>query len=199
MKHALPIHKETCTTQSHIHSSTEASITNPQRNLHFPITHTWFNEACITNPQRNLHYPITHTWFNEACIAHPQRNLHYPTTHTWFNEACIAHPQRNLHYPITHIWFINNLHVNYLTAHARLNRSLHSPITHTWSNRNLYHIFISPQLTLKVLITTKFVCFCRRLKCLRSLTNKQCRLRSDCSYRSSLIWVHAVCLYTKHC
>ena len=26
---------------------------------------------------------------------------------------------------------------------------------------------------------------------------KQCRPRSDCSFRSSLIWVHTVCLYAK--
>ena len=50
-------------------------------------------------------------------------------------------------------------------------------------------------LTLKVPITTNVVCFCRLLKCFRSLTSKQRRPRSDCSYRSSLIWVHSVCLY----
>ena len=49
------------------------------------------------------------------------------------------------------------------------------------------------RLTLKAPITTKFDCFCRLLKCFRSLSNKQCRLRSDWS---SLIWVHTVCLYT---
>ena len=42
----------------------------------------------------------------------------------------------------------------------------------------------------------KFVCFSRLLKCLRSLYGKQCGPRSDCSYRSSLIWVHPVCFYT---
>ena len=51
-------------------------------------------------------------------------------------------------------------------------------------------------LTLKAPITTKIVCFSRLLKCLRSLCGKQCGPRSDCSYRSSLFWVHAVCFYT---
>ena len=36
----------------------------------------------------------------------------------------------------------------------------------------------------------------RLLKCLSSLYGKQCGPRSDCSYRSSLFWVHAVCFYT---
>ena len=42
----------------------------------------------------------------------------------------------------------------------------------------------------------KVVCFSHLLKCLRSLYTKQCGPRSDCSYRSSLIWVHPVCFYT---
>ena len=46
-------------------------------------------------------------------------------------------------------------------------------------------------------IATKVVCFPRLLKCLRSLYDKQCGPRSDCSYRSSLFWVHAVCFCTK--
>ena len=51
--------------------------------------------------------------------------------------------------------------------------------------------------TLNVPIATKVVCFFRRLlKCLSSLYGKQCRPRSDCSYRSSLFWIHAVCFYT---
>ena len=50
--------------------------------------------------------------------------------------------------------------------------------------------------TLNAPIATKVVCFSRLLKCLRSLNGKQCGPRSDCSYRSSLIWVHAVCFYT---
>ena len=51
-------------------------------------------------------------------------------------------------------------------------------------------------LTLNALIATKVVCFSRQLKCLRSLYGKQCGLRSDCFYRSSLFWVHAVCFHT---
>ena len=51
-------------------------------------------------------------------------------------------------------------------------------------------------LTLNEPITTKVVCFSRRLKCLKSLYCKQCGPRSDCSYRSSLFWVRAVCFYT---
>ena len=51
-------------------------------------------------------------------------------------------------------------------------------------------------LTLNEPITTKVVCFSRLLKYLRSLYGKLCEPRSDCSYRSSLFWVHAVCFYT---
>ena len=52
-------------------------------------------------------------------------------------------------------------------------------------------------ITLNAPIATKVVCFSRLLKCLRSLYCKQCRPRSDCSYRSSLFWVHVVCFYTE--
>ena len=45
-------------------------------------------------------------------------------------------------------------------------------------------------LTLNAPIATKVVCFSRLLKCLRSLHGKQCVPRSDCSYGSSLFWVH---------
>ena len=48
-------------------------------------------------------------------------------------------------------------------------------------------------LTLNAPIAIKVVCFSHLLKCLRSLYGKQCVSRSDCSYRSSLFWVHAVC------
>ena len=51
-------------------------------------------------------------------------------------------------------------------------------------------------LTHNAPIATKVVCFSHLLKCLRSLYGKQCRPISDCSYRSSLFWVHAVCFYT---
>ena len=52
-------------------------------------------------------------------------------------------------------------------------------------------------LTLNSPIPTKVACFSRLLKCLRSLYGKQCGIRSDCSFRSSLIWVHTVCFYTQ--
>ena len=51
-------------------------------------------------------------------------------------------------------------------------------------------------LTLNAPIATKVVCFSRLLKCLRSIYDKQCEPRSDCSYRSRLFWVHTVCFYT---
>ena len=51
-------------------------------------------------------------------------------------------------------------------------------------------------LTLNAPVATKVVCFSRLLKCLRSLYGKKCGPRSDCSYRSSLMWVHPVCFYT---
>ena len=50
-------------------------------------------------------------------------------------------------------------------------------------------------LTLNAPTATKVVCFSHLLKCL-SLDGKQCGPRSDCSYRSSLFWVHPVCFYT---
>ena len=46
---------------------------------------------------------------------------------------------------------------------------------------------LSGILTLNAQITTKVVCFSRRLKCLRSLYGKQCGPRPDCSYNSSVI------------
>ena len=80
-------------------------------------------------------------------------------------------------------------------------------ISHTFFVQTffLYHIFhgyyIYPKcvdtLTLNAPIAAKVVCFSRLLKCLRSLYGKQCGPRSNCSYRSSLFWVHAVCLYTE--
>ena len=54
----------------------------------------------------------------------------------------------------------------------------------------------NPFLTLNPPIATKGVSFSRLLKCLRSLYGKQCGPRTDCSYSSSLFWVHAVCFYT---
>ena len=50
--------------------------------------------------------------------------------------------------------------------------------------------------TLNASIATKVVCFSHLLKCFTSLYGKQGGLRSECSYRSSLLWVHAVCFYT---
>ena len=54
----------------------------------------------------------------------------------------------------------------------------------------------APGLTLNASMATKVVCFSRLLKRLRCLYGKQCGPRSDCSYRSSLFWVHTVCFYT---
>ena len=51
-------------------------------------------------------------------------------------------------------------------------------------------------LTLEAPIATIVVCFSRLLKCLRSLYGKQCGPRSDCSYRSSLFWVHTIGFFT---
>ena len=62
----------------------------------------------------------------------------------------------------------------------------------------LYYVtgFCMSTSALNAPIATKVVCYCRLLKCLRSLYDKQYGLRSDCSYRSSLFWVHAVFFYT---
>ena len=51
-------------------------------------------------------------------------------------------------------------------------------------------------LTVIAPITTNVVYFYCLLKCCRSFLVKQCRPRSDCSSRSSLIWVYTVCIYT---
>ena len=50
-------------------------------------------------------------------------------------------------------------------------------------------------LTLNAPIATKVICFSRQLKCSRSLYGKRCGPRSDCSYRSSLFWIQAVCFF----
>ena len=55
---------------------------------------------------------------------------------------------------------------------------------------HLGHTLTGNEFTLNALIASKVVCFFRLLKCLRSLYGKQCGPRSDCSYRSSLFWVH---------
>ena len=55
---------------------------------------------------------------------------------------------------------------------------------------------VTLRLTLNGPIATKVVSFSQLLKCLSSLYGKQCGPRADCSYRSSLFWVHAVCFYT---
>ena len=65
-----------------------------------------------------------------------------------------------------------------------------------WSWSFLLKKYKSYRLTLNAPIATNVVCFSRLLKCLRSLYGKQCGPRSDCSYRSSLFWVHTVCFYT---
>ena len=51
-------------------------------------------------------------------------------------------------------------------------------------------------LTLKLPITTIVVCLVILLVILSHFC-KQCGSRSDCSSRSSLIWIHTVCLYVK--
>ena len=75
-----------------------------------------------------------------------------------------------------------------------LNVSFHDPLM---TPVVVHPSVINLLLTLNMPITTKVVCFSRLLKCLRSLYGKQCGPRSDCSYRSSLFWVHAVCFYTR--
>ena len=68
--------------------------------------------------------------------------------------------------------------------------------TDTYVVNNILDCNTGTPLTLNAPIATKVVCFSRLLKCLRSLHGKQCGPRSDCSYWSSLFWVHAVCFYT---
>ena len=68
-------------------------------------------------------------------------------------------------------------------------KQLESIISPVINDKQLY------LLTLNAPITTIVVFSCL-LKCLRSLYGKQCGPRSDCSYRSSLFLVHAVCFNT---
>ena len=68
-------------------------------------------------------------------------------------------------------------------------------ITHT-NTYSIYELLLKYFLTLNALIAAKVVCFSRLLKYLRGLYGKQYGPRSDCSYRSSLLWVHAVSFYT---
>ena len=74
-----------------------------------------------------------------------------------------------------------------------------SPSIQVFNQIDVLRVFIHEDmdLTLKAPIATKVVCFSRLLKCLRSPYGKQCGPRSDCSCRSSLIWVHTVCFYTQ--
>ena len=55
-------------------------------------------------------------------------------------------------------------------------------------------------LVLRLMIASmqsqQFCLFCQLMKCVRRISDKQCRPRSDCSNRSSLIWVHIVCFFT---
>ena len=83
------------------------------------------------------------------------------------------------------IQFLINFHI------LQFSRSL-------WASIIAYSILITvlQTSTLNAPIATKVACFSRLLKYLRSLYGKQWGPRSDCSYRSSLFWVHAVCLYT---
>ena len=78
---------------------------------------------------------------------------------------------------------------------ATVLRNVFSDIASTNFNRPLackYSI-----LPLNAPIATKVVCLSHLLKYLRSLYGKQCGPRSDCSYRSSLFWAHAVFFYTQ--
>ena len=67
---------------------------------------------------------------------------------------------------------------------------------HKMSYLSKFRIFWENILTLNAPIATKFICFSCLRKCLRNFYGKQCGPRSDCSYRSSLFWVHAVFFYT---
>ena len=60
----------------------------------------------------------------------------------------------------------------------------------------IYLHFFLAYFTLKAPIATKVVCLSRLPKCLRSIYGRKCGPRPDCSYRSSLFWVFAVCFYT---
>ena len=97
------------------------------------------------------------------------------------------------------VWRVNQL-VNwfwYQVYHALF----WEPMLNRLASLMIRQVFLKPCLvnlilTLKAPIAIKVVCFSRLLKCLRNLYGKQCGPRSDCSYRSSLFLVHAVCLYT---
>ena len=106
--------------------------------------------------------------------------------------------------------FVGNPEDRFCRIEAQLISALKAASRHNWKQRRQslgnilstlpLRLSSSPVLEfcliLKTPIATKVVCFSRLLKCLRNLFGKQCGPRSDCSYRSSLFWVHAVCFYT---
>ena len=61
-------------------------------------------------------------------------------------------------------------------------------LSQTYNINHIYAILICSKLTLNVPIAAKVICFSRLLKCLRSVYDKQCGPRLDCSYR-----IGAVC------
>ena len=102
---------------------------------------------------------------------------------------------------------------SYLQYWAIIERHLNgvSPAGRWWSALSaIFILFPLINLTLNAPIATKVASLSRLLKCFRSLYGKQCGAsecfrslygkqcgaRSDCSYRSSLFWVHTVCFYT---
>ena len=70
------------------------------------------------------------------------------------------------------------------------------PYCRAYCLNRVLKLYKKSSLTLKAPIATKVICFSCLLKCLSSCYGKQCGPRSDCSYRISLFWVHAVCFYT---
>ena len=99
------------------------------------------------------------------------------------------------------LYLLMNLNQNHrcttgpLVKHPRYEDSVIGPYEQIFEHK-IVIIFLFISLTLNAPIETKVVCFSHLLKCIRSLYGKQCGPRSDCSYRSSLFWVHAVCFYT---
>ena len=112
------------------------------------------------------------------------------------------------HFNITMTSHFSHFNITMTSHFSHFSITMTSHITHFKITMTSYfsHILISPTsllsyisnryLTLNAPIATKVVCFSRLLKCLRSLYGKQCGSRSDCSNRSSLFWVHAVCFCT---
>ena len=102
----------------------------------------------------------------------------------WSNSA---NPDEMPHYVAFHLCF--HCLLKYLFRDFTILKGL------TINNTSGYAVIVAFPGHIHLTLNATVVCFHHLLKWLKSLYGKQCGPRSDCSYRSSLFWVHAVCFY----